>query len=184
VSDLIARLELLPHPEGGYYRETYRSAFLVDDAALPAGYTGPRCLGTAIYFLLAGQDVSRLHRLRGDEVWFFHAGCGLTLHLFDETTGYRAVRLGPVTADGGERGQTPQVMVPAGCWFGATVDDPRAFALVGCAMAPGFDFADFELGTDANLRRRFPDHVAVLDRLCPREQPQPDTGSKPFAEEE
>ncbi len=165
VGRLIARLDLQPHPEGGYFRETYRAAHEVTADALPPGYSGPRALSTAIYFLLVGDQVSRLHRLRGDEVWHHHAGCGLTLHLFAAATGYVRRRLGPGPAGGGAAHQLPQIVVPAGSWFGATVDQEHSFALVGCTMAPGFDFADFELADRAALRKQYPDHVDVIERL-------------------
>jgi len=152
----IRHLNLAPHPEGGFYRETYRSADRIPAAALPERYRGDRSCGTAIYFLLEGTQVSRLHRIHSDELWHFYAGSGLQLHRIERDGGYVALRLGP---------GAPQALLPAGCWFGATVDDPRAYALVGCTVAPGFDFADFELGDRDALLSRYPDQAALIRLL-------------------
>jgi len=157
----IAALGLAPHPEGGFYRETYRAAGRIGKAGLPARYGGPRAYATLIYFLLRRGDVSRLHRLRSDEIWHFYAGGRLTLHLIDPRGRYRRIRLGPNPG----RGERFQAVVPAGTWFGATVDAPAAYALVGCTVAPGFEFADFELGGRAGLLRRFPAHRRIIERL-------------------
>jgi hypothetical protein len=166
-------LTLEPHPEGGWYRQTYRSRDEIPASALPAGYGGPRAFVTAILYLLADGAVSRLHRLRGDELWLYHAGAGLDLHVFG-TGGYASGTRDPDVTRGYERlglgldavaSRVPQVVVPGGCWFGATLPDPDGFALVGCTMAPGFDFADFELGMPAALRDGFPEHAGLLSRL-------------------
>ncbi len=151
----IGLLDLAPHPEGGYYRETYRSADTIPTAG------GPRALSTAIYFLLPGDQVSALHRIRSDEVWHFYAGSALTLFVIHRDGRLVRTRLGP-DARAGERFQT---LVPAGAWYGAAVDDPASYALVGGTVAPGFDFADFELGPRAALTREFPQHRAVIERL-------------------
>lgn len=157
----IDHLQLTPHPEGGYYRETYRAVESISKEALPARYTGDRHFSTAIYFLLKSGQVSHLHRLQTDEVWHFYHGCGLTLHIITPDGDYTRQHLG---ADA-QAGQHFQCMVAAGCWFGATVDDADAFALVGCTMAPGFDFADFEMGHRARLLELFPQHKTIIERL-------------------
>ncbi|MFO7654933.1 MAG: cupin domain-containing protein [Candidatus Krumholzibacteriia bacterium] len=169
---LIEDLRLQSHPEGGWFRETYRSGWEIPVPALPPGYDGPRALGTSILFLLAGDAVSRLHRLRGDEMWFHHAGGGLHLHLFwpagPDTSFARHEEL-QLGLDG-NRGQTPQVLVPGGCWFGATLADDGTgddgYALVGCSMAPGFDFADFALARPEVLRAAFPAERELIARLA------------------
>jgi predicted cupin superfamily sugar epimerase len=167
---LIENLRLRPHPEGGWYRETYRSERTIPGTALPAGYAGSRSLGTAILYLLADGAVSGLHRLRGDELWLHHAGGGLDLHLFrppaspSRSGRYERRRLGPAGADG----TAFQVVVPGGCWFGATLVDPDGFAVVGCTMAPGFDPADFELPSGTELGSVFPEHTELLARLSGR----------------
>lgn len=159
--DYIRLLGLQPHPEGGWYRETYRSAETIPPEALPVRFDGARPFATAIYFLLSSETFSALHRIRSDEQWHFYAGSALTVHSIEPSGEYRAVRLG---ADIG-RGEAFQAVVPAGCWFGATVDEPGAFALVGCTVAPGFDFADFELGRRETLIRQFPAQRELIVRL-------------------
>jgi uncharacterized protein len=157
----IDRLDLQPHPEGGYYRETYRAAGTIAADALPAGYGGPRSFATSVFFLLPSDAVSALHRLRSDELWFFHAGSALLVTGIAPDGTLAETRVGPDPA----RGDHLQATVAAGSWFGAAVDAPGSFALVGCVVAPGFDFADFELGERAALLRAFPQHRAAIERL-------------------
>ncbi|MGB9116681.1 cupin domain-containing protein [Bradyrhizobium sp.] len=128
-ADIIARLELKPHPEGGHYRETFR------DARLDA--TG-RARSTAIYFLLARGERSHWHRIDAAEIWHYYAGHALTLRIADDT-GTRSHRLGPDLA----AGEVPQAIVPAQAWQAA--ESTGDWTLVGCTVAPGFDFAKFEL---------------------------------------
>lgn len=160
-ADWIQTLGLVPHPEGGYFRETYRSAETVEAHHLPARFGGPRAHSTAIYFLLPGDQVSTLHRIKSDEVWHFYTGGVLTLTLIHPDGRLETVRLGP---DPG-RGEAFQAIVPAGCWYGAAVDDPGAYTLVGGTVSPGFDFADFELPNRAELVARFPQHREAIRRL-------------------
>lgn len=160
-AELIQALELQPHPEGGWYRETYRAAEILPPSGLPARFDGPRAVATAIYFLLTADSFSALHRIRSDELWHFYAGSTLSLHLLTPAGEHRLLNLGADVA----RGETFQAAVPAGCWFGAEVTEPGGFALVGCTVAPGFDFADFELGERAALFSSFPAHRALIARL-------------------
>jgi uncharacterized protein len=148
----IRELELAPHPEGGFFRETWRSPETLAGAALPPRFAGARALGTAILYLLPAGEFSRLHRLRADEVWHLYDGGPLHLHLLEPGTGYRRIVLGRDIA-GGER---LQAVVPHGTWFGAETPAGVAFALAGCTVAPGFDFADFELGSREALLAEFP----------------------------
>jgi predicted cupin superfamily sugar epimerase len=157
----IARLDLEPHPEGGYFRETYRAADVLPRAALPVGFTGPRTCSTAVYFLLPSEQVSRFHRLKSDELWHFHAGSALTIVILAPDGRAREIVLGPDP----DRGECLQVVVPAGLWFGASVRAPRSFTLAGCTVAPGFDFADFELAARAALLRAYPLEQALIARL-------------------
>jgi predicted cupin superfamily sugar epimerase len=157
----IKALDLQPHPEGGWFRETYRARERLPAAALPARYGEERALATAILFLLEGFQRSALHRLRSDELWHFHAGSALTLHVIHPNRVAEEIRLGGDP----EHGERFQALVPAGSWFGATVGDPREFSLVGCTVAPGFDFADFELGDRAALLAAYPEHEALVRRL-------------------
>jgi predicted cupin superfamily sugar epimerase len=146
---LVTRLGLLPHPEGGFYRETYRAPVTTRTAR------GERAASTAIYFLLRREDVSALHRIASDEGWHFHAGAPLRIVCLDER-GHTELHLGLDLA----AGQAPQAVVPAGTWFGARSEGD--FTLVSCTVAPGFDFADFELGDRAALEREYPDHVELI----------------------
>lgn len=128
VADVIARLDLKPHPEGGHYRETFRDSHLIEG----------RAASTAIYFLLARGERSHWHRIDAVEIWHHYAGSALTLHIADDD-GERTIRLGPdVTAD-----EQPQAIVPAFAWQAA--ESSGDWTLVGCTVAPGFDFARFEL---------------------------------------
>jgi predicted cupin superfamily sugar epimerase len=157
----IERLDLCRHPEGGWYRETYRSEEKVAREHLPARFDGERCFATAIYYLLESADFSALHRIRSDEVWHFYDGSALTLHLIAADGTYTTRRLGRDL----EAGQEPQALAPAGWFFAATVDEAGSFSLVGCTVAPGFDFADFELPSRGELCRRFPHQQALIERL-------------------
>ena len=129
-SDIIARLELKPHPEGGYYRETFR------DASVDAQ---GRARSTAIYFLLARGEPSHWHRIDAVEVWHYYAGSALTLRIAHDGGTQHTVRLGPDIA----AGERPQAIVPAQAWQAA--ESTGDWTLVGCTVAPGFEFAKFEL---------------------------------------
>jgi predicted cupin superfamily sugar epimerase len=128
-ADIIALLDLSPHPEGGHYRETFRDRRLVD---------GERAASTAIYFLLAAGEVSRWHRVDAVEIWHWYAGAPLALCLGDMSAP-TVTRLGPDLT----RGERPQAIVPAGVWQSA--ESLGAWTLIGCTVAPGFCFAGFEL---------------------------------------
>ena len=160
-TDIIAALKLQPHPEGGWYRETYRAGETLSADCLPERFAGPRCYATAIYFMLTSSTFSALHRIKSDEQWHFYAGSGLTVHVIHPDGYYEAIKLGQKL----EQGETFQAVVPHGCWFGATVDVPDSFALVGCSVALGFDFADFELAENEDLCAQFPQHTALIQRL-------------------
>jgi predicted cupin superfamily sugar epimerase len=154
-------LRLRRHPEGGWFRETYRSEEVLAATALPPRFGGDRALATAIYFLLDGDDFSALHRLKADEVWHFYDGAGVTLHIIDQDGTYSTVNLGRSLG----AGEAPQAVVRAGCLFGATVSDTRSYALVGCTLAPGFDFTDFEMPGREELCRLYPRHRQLIERL-------------------
>ena len=162
-SSWIERLGLVPHPEGCYYRETYRSPEHVGAAHLPSRFGGPRCFSTAIYFLLESGQRSLLHRIRSDEVWHFYAGAPLALFAIAPDGRLREVVLGPDA----ERGQVFQAVVEAESWYGAVVNEPDSCSLVGGTVAPGFDFADFELADRRALVTAYPQHRALIERLTP-----------------
>ncbi|MSR57875.1 MAG: cupin domain-containing protein [Planctomycetaceae bacterium] len=159
--DWIEGLQLQPHPEGGYFRETYRSPETIARQHLPPRFSGDRAFATAIYFLLQGDDFSALHRIKQDEIWHFYEGCSLTIRVIDPGGDLSSIRLG---RDARAR-EVPQAVVRAGCLFGARVNDPRSYALVGCTVAPGFDFADFEMPTRQTLVTLYPQHKAIIEQL-------------------
>jgi predicted cupin superfamily sugar epimerase len=157
----IGKLGLEAHPEGGYYRQTYKSGLILAKESLPAEFTGARAASTAIYFLLEGKNFSAFHRLRSDEVWHFYMGSALVVHVIDEDGRYAEILLG----NDPEAGEVFQAVVRAGCWFGSRVKDGKSFALVGCTVAPGFDFEDFEMGKREELVGKYPEHRGVIEKL-------------------
>lgn len=161
IENLVQSLGLSPHPEGGFYRETYRAAESIAHAALPGRFPGDRSHGTAIYYLLGAGDRSKLHRIGSDEIWHFYAGDPLLIVALSPEGALTVTRLGQDFA----AGEVPQHVVPAGHWFGAIPAEDSAYALTGCTVAPGFDFADFELGTRADLLAAFPQHRAWIEKL-------------------
>ena len=154
----IDKLNLEKHPEGGYYSETYRSEMSLPQDVLPEGFDGSRSLLTAIYFLLRNEDFSALHRLKSDEMWHFYDGSPLRVHMIEPGGRYTWHRLGREA----ERGDILQAVVPAGCWFGATLEEPGTWSLVGCVVSPGFDFRDFELATRDELLQLYPMHRELI----------------------
>jgi uncharacterized protein len=158
---IIARLGLQPHPEGGFYRETYRSGETIAAAALPARYGDGRNLSTAIYYLLTPDSFSLVHRLQSDELFHFHLGDPVTMLQLRNDGGAETITLGQnILAD-----ERLQVVVPRGVWQGMFLNDGGHFALLGATVSPGFDFADFEMGTRDVLLRRYTSAAALIDRL-------------------
>lgn len=162
--ELIRRFDLQPHPEGGFFCETYRSTATVKRE----GSAETRSASTAIYYLLCGGAHSAWHRIKSDEVWHFYAGEPLLVHVLDETGKRVTYRLGnPLT----HPGTVFQAVVSAGLWFAAECEDPATFALVGCTVAPGFEFSEFDLADVDTLRRAYPAHAEFIARLGPAERP-------------
>lgn len=162
--DIVTHFGMKPHPEGGFYQETYRSSDTIDKSALPMSYAGTRAFSTAILFLLREGEYSHLHRIRQDEVWHFHLGGPLRLTMLSPNGTPSEILLGQnILHD-----QHLQVVVPGGYWFGATPAPGTEFSLVGCTVAPGFDFADFELGTKKDLEQRFPAASSCINEFCMR----------------
>jgi uncharacterized protein len=153
---LVRLLHLAPHPEGGFYRETWRSAITVKH---PCGKT--RSASTAIYFLLPAGTLSALHRVSSDEVWHHYDGDPLDLHLLDERDGTHEII---VLGHHYERGEHSQLVVPAGTLQAAVARGDR-YALCGCTVAPGFDFEDFEMPSRVELLARFPHHTDLVSNL-------------------
>jgi predicted cupin superfamily sugar epimerase len=162
--DVIRALNLQPHPvEGGFFRETYRTA-----ASLPAGtlptHGAARSVSTAIYYLLKPGHVSELHVLPGDEVFHFYLGSPVQmLQLWPDGSAKQVVLGSDFTA-----GQVPQLVVPAGVWQGTRLLGDGSFALLGCTMSPGFDYADYRGASRAELLAKWPAHKDEITRLTPR----------------
>lgn len=157
----IEALQLQPHPEGGHYAATYRSSEAIPQAALPPRFTGSRVFSTAIYYLLQGHEFSAFHRIKSDELWHFYDGCCLDILVLKQGKAAEMLRLGPPG-----KGGSFQQMVPAGCWFAARPVDAAGFTLAGCTVAPGFDFADFELAQKNRLLHEFPQHKEWIECYC------------------
>ena len=173
VAEIIASLGMQPHPERGYYVETYRAAAVVTAPAdVRRAQPASRAAGTAIYFLVTrSQPATYLHRLLSDEIFHLYEGGPLdVLRLRDEADGQRhgeVARLGLGLA----AGERPQLVIPAGTWFAAELAAGASHCLIGCTVAPGFDFADFELAAGPELAQRFPAHaerIARMTRPAPR----------------
>lgn len=152
----IEHLALEPHPEGGFFRETYRAG-----GKLAVGPHNERNFSTAIYFLLRKQDRSMFHRIKSDELWHFHAGGRLTIYTLTES-GLVAETLGQDIG----RGDKLQIVIPANRWFGAIVTD-GPYVLAGCTVSPGFDFRDFEMAKQAELLADFPKSQDIIRQLTP-----------------
>lgn len=152
----IEKLAFEAHPEGGFYRSTVRAE---ESVTLTRG---ERPFFTSIYFLLRSQDISHLHRLQSEELWYYHAGSPLTVHMIYPDGHYEAKKLGLNLA----AGEQPQVLVPRHTIFGSSVDGAETFSLVGCMVAPGFDFADFELFTQQQLLEDYPQHEAIIRKMA------------------
>ena len=130
----IDKLNLTAHPEGGYYRETYRAELSIAREALPPQFTGPRLVSTAIYFLLEGENFSAFHRLRSDELWHFYSGSPITVHVIEPDGGYSEIQLG----DDPDAGEVLQAVVKAGRWFASRVRDPKNIRTGGLYGRSGF----------------------------------------------
>ena len=164
VDALIRRFGLIPHPEGGFYSETYRAPMRVLRDGSPAG-DGTRAASTAIYYLLCDGAHSTWHRIRSDEVWHFYAGSPLEVHSIDAAGVLSTHLLGNALeyADA-----VFQAVVPAGHWFAARCRDPSTYAFVGCTVAPGFEFSEFEVADTAALVARYPQHRVLIEQLGKR----------------
>jgi predicted cupin superfamily sugar epimerase len=156
----VSLLTLSPHPEGGYFKETYRSAATVPASALEGRFAGPRNVCTGIYYLLEQGDFSAFHRIKSDEMWHFYAGGALDLHILHDGV-YSFVKIGRDV----EAGEHLQYVVPAGAWFASRPSAQSPFSLVGCTVSPGFDFADFEMARAADLLREYPHYADVVGTL-------------------
>ena len=148
-------LKLSKHPEGGYYRETYRSQYSIT----PEGYPGERNVSTSIYYLLGQNDFSSFHRLKSDEIWHFYYGDSARIHMIDQEGKYQIRDVG----SNPEAGEAFQVLIPSNTWFAA--ETLGEYSLVGCTVAPGFDFSDFNLSGRDNMLHLFPKYKEIILRF-------------------
>jgi predicted cupin superfamily sugar epimerase len=161
IQELIKLYDLQPHPEGGYFRETYRATGVIPQTSLPAEFTGNRSFCTAIYFLLTAGQKSCLHQIKSDEIWHFYLGDPLVLWQMHPDHGAEKIVLGQNI----RQGEKLQHVVPAGWWFGAYPDINSQYSFVGCTVAPGFDFADFTIGGRSHLLQLFPEYGEIIKQL-------------------
>ncbi len=156
LKQLIDHYQMEVHPEGGWFKETYRS-----DVEIKNANEDKRQILTSIYFLLTDENISKFHTIQSDELWYYHSGSALTVHCISPNGTYRQLKIGPNF----KAGEQFQAIVPKGTIFGSTVDEPENFSMVGCAVAPGFDFRDFKLFDRLELTKQFPEHSLIIQKL-------------------
>lgn len=152
----IKHLSLIPHPEGGFYKEVFRSEKQVNRVGEPKVLQA--C--TSIYYLLEGEDYSGFHRIASDEVWYFHKGSPLIVHVISTAGEHQAHEL----SDGPDGRLS--LVVPAGLWFASEIPSKTGYALVSCAVAPGFEFTEFEMASKAEIIKTYPGNEELFERLC------------------
>lgn len=152
----IKKLNLEPHPEGGHYKEVYRSEEEIDASLFSDSRKGRRSVSTAIYYLLEKNDFSAFHRIKSDELWHFYAGESVIIYVIDGKGNLETYFLNR---------ENPLQIVPKNQWFAAEVEDESTYALLGCTVAPGFDFADFELGKREFLLSEYPNYLDLIERM-------------------
>jgi uncharacterized protein len=162
VEQLIQHYAMQRHPEGGWYKETYKSSEVIPSNALPVRFLESRVFSTAIYFLLEAGNFSAFHRIKSDECWHFYSGDALLVYIIRNDGSLDIITLGSNFANG----EIFQYVVPANCWF-ASIPAPKSrFCLAGCTVSPGFDFADFELADANALSIMYPQHTGIIYQLC------------------
>ncbi|MEH6659799.1 cupin domain-containing protein [Leeuwenhoekiella marinoflava] len=161
IESLISELNLKPHPEGGYFKETYRSEEEIPQGILSNKFTGNRNYSTCIYFLLESDNFSAFHKVNQDEIWHFYDGSPIRLHIISELGIYSNQLIGIDI----QNGQTPQFVVKGGSWFAAEFEAPSSYSFVGCTVSPGFSFDDFELASRDRLLNMFPENNKLIKRL-------------------
>ena len=157
----INQLNLTKHIEGGSFRETYRSSLNVSPEVIGLQFDGPRSISTSIYFLLEEGQFSAFHKIKSDETWHFYDGDALDIFEIEKDGLLVIHKLGREP----EKGQSFQLVIKAGNWFGARVAGNGSFSLVGCTVAPGFDFSDFQLANRADLLRLYPQHKSIIGEM-------------------
>lgn len=161
LAQIIEKFDLKPHPEGGYFKETYRSKGTIAEKDLGKAYKGSRNYSTAIYFLLTSERFSAFHKIKQDEIWHFYDGSPLKIHMISEAGMYTNVIVGKDIA----RGEIPQYVVKGKSWFAVEVINADSFSFAGCTVSPGFDFQDFEMPSRPFLIDKFPELEDVIVRF-------------------
>jgi len=162
IEQLINQYNLQPHPEGGWYKQTYKSKEQIAANALPERFDANRAFSTAIYFLLEKGNFSAFHRIKSDECWHFYAGDPLLIYLIGQNGELKVILLG----NDFEKGQTFQYVVPANCWFASRPAPSSEYCFVGCTVSPGFEFEDLELAKANELSAIYPQHKDIIKVLC------------------
>ncbi len=161
IEKYIQQLSLLPHPEGGFFMENFRSPGTIPASLMQDGLEGERNFSTSIYYLLGPGEYSKFHKIRQEEVWHYYDGsCALQIYILEKGD-LRIEKLGRNQ----DEEENFQVVVPANCWFAAVPEDKEGFILTGCTVAPGFDFNDFEIGDSVDLLSKYPQHALVINKL-------------------
>jgi len=155
-NQIILQLNLQKHPEGGYYKETYR-----DDRIVSFDKGEERSASTAIYYMLIGKDKSHFHKVASDELWFFHKGETIEIFIIEDDGSMRVELLGNSIEDG----ESPQVIVKRNQWFAAKIKSGKGYSLVSCTVAPGFEFKDFELADKNYLLKQYPKLQSIIEDL-------------------
>jgi predicted cupin superfamily sugar epimerase len=162
VNVLIQQYGLEPHPEGGWYKQTYKSNEQIAADALPERFGANRAFSTAIYFLLEKGNFSAFHRIKSDECWHFYAGDLLLIYIIEQDGDLKVISLGNEL----EKGQSFQHVVPANCWFASRPAPGSEYCFVGCTVSPGFEFKDLELAVATELSVVYPQHKSIIKELC------------------
>ena len=162
INTLIKRYGLGSHPEGGWYKQTYKCNEQITADSLPERFGANRAFSTAIYFLLGKENFSAFHRIKSDECWHFYAGDPLLIYIIEQTGELRIISLG----SDHEKGESFQYVVPANCWFASRPAPKSEYCFVGCTVSPGFEFDDFELADITELSVMYPQHKSIIIELC------------------
>lgn len=162
IGQLIQQYNLEPHPEGGWYKQTYKSREQIKAEAMPERFGGSRAFSTAIYFLLEQGNFSAFHRIKSDELWHFYKGDPLLIYIIEQNGELKIISLGNDLT----KGQTFQYVVPANCWFASRPDIKSEYCFVGCTVSPGFEFEDLELADGNELSAIYPRHKEMIKELC------------------
>jgi len=156
--NIVESLNLSAHPEGGYFSEVYRSEEMLNIDDLPGRYNSSRTFSTSIYYMLVENQISHFHRLKSDETWHFYFGSPVIIHCLSPDGIYNKVKIGCQFT----HNIFPQFTIKKGIWFAAEIEDKTSFALIGCTVAPGFEYDDFELGKRNSLINQFPLYKGII----------------------